>query len=1656
MVRHGLCVASVAGLALVAEATVYRPGMVQAKFAGADINFDHNAVPSLISNLTENVYAKLDYTYGTFMANMSVGNSTAAQTNPWSGGSSAWNSNYTLFAYEGEIFLANGQTVAMAGCFDDGSAAVVNGVTLFNQGDSSGFNGGANCLATFTAPSAGWYPVNAWVWDWANGKNICKGYISGVQYNLAGVTDNYTDGSVWKPLSDDGKMSLLRVATSEVDFQTVYAIGVSGADLAVNFDAANMPTDCTKAELFVCWGDADGGTCTSHWPNVTKVCEIGQTEKAVPIVAKVAGAASAAYARVLLRCIDDGARTDAAVSSFESWTEAYSNLTTFDTTWAFGVVRIDRGDCSDDALYGAVTTFGDGAASATMTMQFSTRQDISADVTESEPVEVSERMRWTMFPMTSIYGSAAGYARLKLVNDKGVTSYSSIIDFTPPEAVSAADYAMRVDWTITDEAVNEDDFQVLVRLSEDRIANFLYSDCQPDGSDIVFFDASQTVRLVYEIDTWNPEGESCIWVRLPHAQSGVGFTMCYGRENVRSRANGVAVWDGYTGVWHMGEDAGKALDATGHGLDGRPTVGGNNNESAETVMVAYENGVVGRARVNARANDSNVTYMSIPSYDSYALGGEFTISGWFHADDINGGENIFARRKHYGDPGGFHIVLKNSKQADARGDTARSIVVTWPDITEKWVYLAFVYKGDSLAAYVNGACQKSGTIGAASDNGQQLSIGNNSVGNAVKFNGQYDEVRLSKGAMSASRVAADYATMFKASFLRDSGAYFTDERMPLIDEADVVWGENGTEISYHLSQGVGDVYAVFTDEATGEQHTVAIADGVDARKAAVSGTFSVSSDNLPPRNVYAWAVFVRNDDLGRFTVVNGSGKYFAGAVDPTARYVSTTGSDLNDGLTIAKAFATMQRALDSLGAEGGTVYLEDGDYAFDAAIEQYWQKCGFVVTTPVTITSRSRDASKVRITHGSNSPRVFALVNDGALLAHVTIWGGTATDGSNGNVDGGSISDCIISNGVCAAWNGHGAIRMNAAAGRIVRTVFVDNDGSGNDNGGALELNRGTVENCLFFRNKCSGGGVVRMYNDSRLVNCTIVGNTGPTSAGVYTSSSNARVVNCAIFANVTSVDATGHAKVWKGDSNCFVNCAADVEINDSCVCGFAGLRDIEAGDFTLTPISCALNAGLAYEESGATSPTDLAGGARVVDGVVDAGCYEASFTEFDADFGLSAKAGSVPFEVTFSAAVRCGEGAVTYEWDFDGDGTTDLVSGSPTEKFIFENAGVYSPRLKVTDSNGSVQVVKTAAFKAAPKTLYANPANAAGQQFPYDTPEKAAVNLQDAIDAADDGSQIWLADGFYVRSLNGNEGGFTINNGIRMESISGIPENCVLSNRVWASGGNSDHRCLVLNHPQAFAAGLTLASGSYDQGVGGCLLIDNLGGTVSNCVIRNGRATNQLGDGGGAYLSAGLITHSIIDGCTCVEMRQSKFASLSMHGSSRVENCLVRNCKGDNNLNIVYVGDGSQLINCTIVDSQCRADGYYNGTHCTDFSGVYADSGALVQNCAIYGVWRRDESDSEVILQAPWRGTADSFVNCATDGREPINETCLLITADAFANYAAQDYKPSKASALRNAGAEAVLSSTTDLADGPRVSGARIDIGCYEGVPLGMTILVR
>ena len=232
-------------------------------------------------------------------------------------------------------------------------------------------------------------------------------------------------------------------------------------------------------------------------------------------------------------------------------------------------------------------------------------------------------------------------------------------------------------------------FPVLVKFAKDAPAGFDYSQFQPGQTDLSFEDASGN-KLAYEIDTWDEEGTSFVWVKVPELTSATKIIAKWGDPDATTvpaeRAKG-AVWGAadYAAVWHFSEEDGTAFDSTANGLDATP----DGKDTGE--MTASADAAVGRSRVITTA--SNVNYLTVPNNEKLNLGATFTASGWFKASSMGTNGRIFERKNgSWNGAKGWETQWKGFNQVQARGADGYNSTATIPaSINNGYQQIVFVF-----------------------------------------------------------------------------------------------------------------------------------------------------------------------------------------------------------------------------------------------------------------------------------------------------------------------------------------------------------------------------------------------------------------------------------------------------------------------------------------------------------------------------------------------------------------------------------------------------------------------------------------------------------------------------------------------------------------------------------------------------------------------------------------------------------------------------------------------------------------------------------------------------------------------------------------------------------------------------------------------------
>ena len=199
-------------------------------------------------------------------------------------------------------------------------------------------------------------------------------------------------------------------------------------------------------------------------------------------------------------------------------------------------------------------------------------------------------------------------------------------------------------------------FPVLVKISQGSPSGFSYADClKPNGGDLRFADADGNL-LASEVDTWNSNGVSLVWVKVPSLTSSTKITAYYGCDSVPT-VDSASVWaNGYVGVWHLG-DAGNQTqtDSTTNHLHFLC-----HNKEVQNVDLAVSDGAVGGAvGFNKTGNGYGGLYlMDAESKLSGFM--DCTIEAWLYPTNNATGTYYFVNETA-AEAGPFSLILSGGK-----------------------------------------------------------------------------------------------------------------------------------------------------------------------------------------------------------------------------------------------------------------------------------------------------------------------------------------------------------------------------------------------------------------------------------------------------------------------------------------------------------------------------------------------------------------------------------------------------------------------------------------------------------------------------------------------------------------------------------------------------------------------------------------------------------------------------------------------------------------------------------------------------------------------------------------------------------------------------------------------------------------------------------
>lgn len=311
----------------------------------------------------------------------------------------------------------------------------------------------------------------------------------------------------------------------------------------------------------------------------------------------------------------------------------------------------------------------------------------------------------------------------------------------------------RQELSFTYSPVSEDlvDFPVLVILDSTRIG---YGRVQDEGQDLRFTDASNN-KLPHEIEKWNEQGRSYLWVQVPKlsVDGNDSIWMSYGSPAADDGQNAAAVWNnGFNAVWHLGETSTDVVALASH-LDS--TAGAHHMDHVGGVSM--EDGTsLGQAQSFDGVND----YLEVASTDLQNVGSDITIS----ARARPGAEpNFYPHVLGAGADGRYWQIFWDSGNGWVNRYRVEGFQYqNWTNTGSlgNWSSLASVSDGDRVRLYVDGIQVDSNSLFFTDDFLDPVTtpiyIGSNPVLNQREFQGEIDEVRISDVARSAEWIYAEH------------------------------------------------------------------------------------------------------------------------------------------------------------------------------------------------------------------------------------------------------------------------------------------------------------------------------------------------------------------------------------------------------------------------------------------------------------------------------------------------------------------------------------------------------------------------------------------------------------------------------------------------------------------------------------------------------------------------------------------------------------------------------------------------------------------------------------------------------------------------------------------------------------------------------------
>ncbi|MEM7391966.1 MAG: LamG-like jellyroll fold domain-containing protein, partial [Verrucomicrobiota bacterium] len=306
-------------------------------------------------------------------------------------------------------------------------------------------------------------------------------------------------------------------------------------------------------------------------------------------------------------------------------------------------------------------------------------------------------------------------------------------------------------------------FPALVLLGS-NLPGFAYTQINPGATDLRFMDGAMSTELNYEIESWNTNGLSPVWVQVPRLiDSNTCIRLFWGSPPATNppfyTTNG-SVWsEDFAGVWHLNETTGTVRDVSANRYLS------STNGSPSLMATGIVNGADGF--------DGSGDFHAVPNLSAMNSSIELTFSGWAWLNTLGGsnGDDGGMICKSSGNPtllwynydaggGNFRTYSFNVGPANIPGNRINAASGT--AVAQQWQYITGVMNGSYRGIYVDGRLINEGNSATqltVPANVDVTRIGGWTTTPNFDFDGRLDEIRISTTARSSNWIWAAWNNM---------------------------------------------------------------------------------------------------------------------------------------------------------------------------------------------------------------------------------------------------------------------------------------------------------------------------------------------------------------------------------------------------------------------------------------------------------------------------------------------------------------------------------------------------------------------------------------------------------------------------------------------------------------------------------------------------------------------------------------------------------------------------------------------------------------------------------------------------------------------------------------------------------------------------------